>query len=411
MDIYLIEYHKLLDSFRNKVSKKNLNELLFNLEQQFIDLLLSMNHYLSFISLKVLLDKCLNKDLYYICNSKHMDDSIYCNLITIFKHNNKLDTCYHLIKKNLQYSQEYIQKQGYKLHILIDIDDTLFPSNSSISGSDTSWYPNEIYPGLELLFTRLYQSNIYHNHPSNLIYSTILSATPLGKLPILGDKRKERIINSKIESVLGKYYSFLHGQTNITNCILDIVNLQKFKYSIASLSSPNPINLSRLKIIRFQEYKLLFPEYYFCFIGDNGQGDLIVGQHILDNNSNNIVCIHNILERPESYKNTTINTNKCFLYHNILELSYIFFQQLHLINKTDYELIKINIKKTILYSIVYHTNKKKQNYLDYINQYPNYYSNYFNLTSYKKKPIIYHKKYIIFVVLIIILIKRFISFR
>ena len=48
MDIYLIEYHKLLDSFRNNVSKKNLNELLLNLEQQFIDLLLSINHYLSF---------------------------------------------------------------------------------------------------------------------------------------------------------------------------------------------------------------------------------------------------------------------------------------------------------------------------------------------------------------------------
>ena len=227
----------------------------------------------------------------------------------------------------------------------------------------------------------MYNSNHYKSLDRIFKYSTILSATPNCNIPAIGDKRRERIMDKTISKILGEYYSFLHGKDSLMESIMDICYPSKFTYTLGSVNSPHPISIANTKIIRYKLYSMIFPEYQFCFIGDNGQGDMVVGDHILKSNIDNIVCIHNILENntrrynktqiQQIYNNKSINhiEKRLFIYNDYLDLGYHFYKILHIFTNDSFNRLYRNIyqivKKEIETNIQIIENNKKIRNIEY----------------------------------------------
>ena len=57
--------------------------------------------------------------------------------------------------------------------------------------------------------------------------------------------------------------------------------------------------MARQKMQNFQQYKKIFPDYRFIFIGDNGQADIDLGKMLLDNGEVSHVWIHDIIRRSK----------------------------------------------------------------------------------------------------------------
>ena len=97
--------------------------------------------------------------------------------------------------------------------------------------------------------------------------------------------------------------SYLHGKESVSDIIYDIFSTFPDFINIQSLA--------KTKIARFNTYYDMFPEYTYIFIGDNGQGDVIVGLHILNISNTAIVCIHNIYYN-NNYKYNTYDMNNIY---------------------------------------------------------------------------------------------------
>lgn len=54
--------------------------------------------------------------------------------------------------------------------------------------------------------------------------------------------------------------------------------------------------MANKKILNFEQYVKLYPEYTFVFIGDNGQADVSVGEYMLTNMNErmDLVLIHKV---------------------------------------------------------------------------------------------------------------------
>lgn len=382
-------YYRVLGNFKTNITIKNVDHKLIQLEENLIQLLLEVPTYIEFIRLKALIDQSLNIYLYKILLENNIKKSIHCDLTTIYSRfiiNNKNKTLYNNIYTNLLYRTriwgiQYINQNGKIFHILTDIDDTLYPAKESLSGSDSSWKKGIEYPGIVKFYQLLYNSNNYKYIDKIFKYSTILSATPNCHIPAIGDKRKERLLDTTISNILGEYYSFLHGKDSLIESIMDICYPSKFSYTLGSINSPHPISIANTKLIRFKFYSIIFPEYKFCFIGDNGQGDMLVGEHILKSNIDNIVCIHNILEYntrrynkehiQNIYNNKTIENieNRLFIYNDYLDLGYNFYKILHIFTKMSfnrlYKTISNIVKNEIETNIQIIENIKKIRHIEY----------------------------------------------
>lgn len=382
-------YYRILGDFKSNITIKNVDHQLILLEENLIQLLLDVPTYIEFIKLKALIDQSLNTLLYKILLEKNIKKSIHCDLTTIYSRfivNNKNKPLYNNIYTNLLYKTQlwgklYINYNGKIFHILTDIDDTLYPAKETLSGSDNSWPKGKPYPGIMKFYRLLYNSKTYTSMDKIFKYSTILSATPNCNIPAIGDKRKERLLDTTISKILGEYYSFLHGKDSLIETIMDICYPSKFSYTLGSLNSPHPISIANTKLIRFKFYSIIFPEYQFCFIGDNGQGDMLVGENILKANIDNIVCIHNILENntrrydktkiQHIYNNKTIQNieNRLFIYNDYLELGYHFYKILDIFTFDSFNRLYRNIyqivKKEIETNIQIIENIKKISNIEY----------------------------------------------
>ena len=361
-------YYRILGDFKININKHNLDHRLIQLEENLIQLLLQVPNYIEFLKLKALIDKSLNTYLYKMLLEYNIDKSIHCDLTTIygrFIFNNRNRKLSNNIYTNLLYrtqiwGQEYINKYDKIFHILTDIDDTLYPAKETLSGSDNSWKKGIEYPGIVKFYQLLYNSNHYKSVDRIFKYSTILSATPNCHIPAIGDKRKERIMDKTISKILGEYYSFLHGKDSLIETIMDICYPSKFSYTLGSVNSPHPISIANTKLIRYNFYSMIFPEYLFCFIGDNGQGDMLVGEHIIKSNIDNIACIHNILENntrrydikqiQQIYNNNrTIEhiEKRLFIYNDYLDLGYHFYKILDIFTNDSFNRLYRNIYQLV----------------------------------------------------------------
>jgi hypothetical protein len=170
---------------------------------------------------------------------------------------------------------DYFESQKHQkvLHILTDIDDTLFPS--SMGGSDISWIQHQFYPGV-LQF-------IYELSPN---YITMLSARP----KFLKNRTSKKFTNICVPNdVLSGTASHI-----LTDGLPNWVRIKNNKYD----KLESYANFANRKIENFQKYRMLFPEYKFIFFGDIGQGDLVVANQITRDPSVLCAIIHDISRYP-----------------------------------------------------------------------------------------------------------------
>jgi hypothetical protein len=108
--------------------------------------------------------------------------------------------------QNIAVSSRYLFTHIYTnkiLHILTDIDDTLFPSKSiflQTSGRDSSWKNKEPYPGICKFYDIFY--NNLPNEDSR--YTTVLTATPMFL-------KETKLADETICEILGPNFGFIQG--------------------------------------------------------------------------------------------------------------------------------------------------------------------------------------------------------
>jgi hypothetical protein len=241
-------------------------------------------------------------------------------------------------------------------HILTDIDDTIFPNKHTmmkgLAGVDSSWKSGEPYPGIAKFY------EIFYNKITDDVskYSTILSATPsCGKTKRLKDKSLSNTLGrfGFIQGSDSKLEAFNTGIKWITSRFLPDDRFEKF---------------GKLKFERFKQYIKIFPEHDIIFIGDNGQGDELAGnlmlEYIRNNNLKNkcIVCIHRVSEDGKTIKEETSKNHEFIYFNNYYDLS-VKFKEVGIFNDNDVSdinnIIKNQIKNT-KYEIFYNSKGGKK---------------------------------------------------
>ncbi len=197
-----------------------------------------------------------------------------CDLREIFYNRNN-----ELIEGGAELLEIFKQKKMDDMwHIMTDIDDTIYPNtehSTYIAGSDASWHNKVPYPGIKLFYYRFYQQmqNKYAK------YSTILSATP-------GALKTSKLRNTILKEVLRKY-GFIQGPESKIKILSNIGSIVENYNTISNKRVADKLTelfvlLGNTKFERFKQYISIFPEYKILFIGDNGQGDVLAGQRMLE---------------------------------------------------------------------------------------------------------------------------------
>jgi len=242
-------------------------------------------------------------------------------------------------------------------HILTDIDDTLFPNYNGFletMGSDTSWKSHSLYPGISK-FYKLFYKNLPIKQSQ---YSTVLTGTPVFL-------KNKRLHDKQIYRAIGHNYGFIQGFDNkrdtIKSLLSGMIEQPFYKFTISSK------NLAENKFNKFMQYRQLFPEYRLLFIGDNGQGDLLTGLKMLENDPQCLVFIHNILKYNTTYIFSDSDIQKykhkrLFIFKNYLELS-VKFAKLGYLKFTDLFEIQKEIRNEL--EILFKTDKSVNFYNHY----------------------------------------------
>jgi len=250
------------------------------------------------------------------------------------------DTYRESFLENITRSSRYLINNIYKTkipHILTDIDDTLFPSKSSLlqtSGRDSSWKNKEPYPGI-----RKFYELFYNNLPNeNAQYSTVLTATPM----FLKETKME---DETICEILGPNFGFIQGADTKREAIQVI--LAGLKDHPFYHFAPSAVKIGTEKFKKFRQYSKIFPEYQLFFIGDNGQGDLLAGKMMIQESPDTLVFIHNIVyedkflfTKDDESVHLSTTDGRLFFFKNYLELGYIFTNVLNIFTKQQYETFK-----------------------------------------------------------------------
>ena len=171
-------------------------------------------------------------------------------------------------------------------HVVTDIDDTLYANHmhhTYVAGSDDSWIQHTPYPGVAALHQQL------HTLDNATSYTTVLSGTP-------GPLKSKKLHSAALHDILGKNFAFIQGIESKR----DIFSLGPSILATAWNKGINPDGefykkLATTKFMRFKQYAKIFPERRFIWIGDNGQGDEVVGRWMLQQKDVSVtVCIHTI---------------------------------------------------------------------------------------------------------------------
>lgn len=197
------------------------------------------------------------------------------------------------------------------LHILTDVDDTLFPNDSHgtyISGVDKSWPQKMPYPGVIEFYKQ------FHALPQTSDYSTVLSATP-------GIIKSSRLSSKELKQILGDGFGFIQGIERKRELFRQIGSIVNTVWNRGI--SPNSAfyaDIAETKFDRFCQYARIFPERNLIWIGDSGQGDAMAGLMML--NDPNLkdkvkVFIHQVGE-------ITVNDPRIRYFNTYYELAKIF---------------------------------------------------------------------------------------
>jgi hypothetical protein len=142
------------------------------------------------------------------------------------------------------------------LKVMSDIDDTLYASRS-----DTRFPRYTIYPGIRAFFDALDRGICSEDDCGDLIFLTARPNGPQGTW----EGRSHALIRR-----LGIRAAILSGT------LLGLLSHRR---------------MAAVKLKNFERFKQLYPEYNFVFLGDSGQGDMLVGRDMLDRDSNNVKAI------------------------------------------------------------------------------------------------------------------------
>jgi hypothetical protein len=265
------------------------------------------------------------------------------------------------INRASRYFVTLITKQKIP-HILTDLDDTLYPNHSfftEISGRDHSWKNKEPYPGI-CTFYKIFYSNLPIEASR---YTTLLTATPLFL-------KESKLEDERLIEILGQKFGFIQGsekKREIIDIMFDSSNNRSF-YNLA----PSAMKIGMEKFKKFCQYSQIFPEYQLLFIGDNGQGDLIAGKMMIENNSEVLVFIHNIIcdgdylfTKTQECEHQMTTDGRLYFFKNYLELAYIFTNNLRIFTKQQYNEFKEAVKIDIINGLEKDMNPDKHLYEHY----------------------------------------------
>ena len=226
-------------------------------------------------------------------------------------------------KKLLKMFDSQSSPKQRKIHVLTDIDDTLYANtmhNTYISGRDTSWPQKIPYPGVAAFYAQL------HKLPVSTGYTTVLSATP-------GFLKKGKLHSHELQSILGDKYGFIQGEERKRNIMAISGSIVNTWWK----SGDNPGSsfyaaIADTKFQRFVQYARIFPERKLIWIGDNGQGDALAGSKMLNTYGKRVkVFIHMVGE-------ITVNDARIRYFTSYVELAKI-FQQLKIFEDEDVAII------------------------------------------------------------------------
>lgn len=197
--------------------------------------------------------------------------------------------------------QYFIKENGVIPHILTDIDDTLYANpteHHGLAGSDESYTPLKPYPGIKKFYEII--KSKHNDTKYGEFYVTILSATP-------SIKKCKKFSDEKLNEIIGNNFSFLEGEASKTKMLLSGITGTVGATVENQELTVKPLNAiaGNTKFNKYKQYSLLFPEYSFIFIGDNGQGDIIAGERMVNDNPNCQVFLHNIIEKGKRKFNNT----------------------------------------------------------------------------------------------------------
>jgi len=175
------------------------------------------------------------------------------------------------------------------IKILSDIDDTFLSSGGSFGNVD-SRYPKEVlYPAVTTFLKELdlgcnSEEGVWdQGRHGNLAF---LSARP----HVEATKQPELMTYDKFAMIFesGKLHTF------------PTLLLGNFK-GLTGAINKNFQEMVRKKFKNFEQYLMLYPEYDFVFIGDNGQGDAAVGEKMIKEYPQRMraVFIHKVLENEK----------------------------------------------------------------------------------------------------------------
>lgn len=204
----------------------------------------------------------------------------------------------HLQERSLELRAD---GQAVGVKILSDIDDTVLCSGGVFpAGCDKRLPKKMVYPGFATLLRELDSSFTPSEPCSNVVF---LSARPHIYKDISEQKTFRTVQQLFHQAVLHTIPSLLSGSLRIG---FGAVVKRCFCHSDAWEE------VGRYKHTVFQQYARLYREYDFIFFGDNGQGDLLAGQLMMQGPEEErpvAILIHQVLDLEKSL---TLNSQEPF---------------------------------------------------------------------------------------------------
>lgn len=182
----------------------------------------------------------------------------------------------------LKYFQQNKTNKKY-IHIMTDVDDTLFANPKFPAGSDYSHTPKELYPNVVHLFKSLNETD----------YVTLLTARPFFL------EKKMRSDDNKIKQAFGEI-NILTGSRSYKE-LFNVLKSYKDYLKGSPFTNPTYIAMGEKKYSDFKKYINIYPEYKIIFFGDTGQGDLYAATKMTKKSKNVVCLIHHIVDKNGKY--------------------------------------------------------------------------------------------------------------
>lgn len=163
------------------------------------------------------------------------------------------------------------------VRILSDVDDTLYASLH-----DKRYPTASLYPGVVALHEEIQSSAQWEDSPVAAL--VLLTARPRDKMGIVERWTQRQMLKKGLPEM-----------TVLSGTLFDLRSHQA---------------MADRKLVNFQMYQELYPEYEFLFFGDSGQGDALLGKMMMEQFAQRItaILIHQVNDRVLEDGLTTFET-------------------------------------------------------------------------------------------------------